>query len=213
MNGQNGSLSPGRFANDELHDAARYKITVVKTMKFTEFEKLVQSEFANGVLQLFFSQIVYRREYLGQYYPGYEIGLTVKSCKFLFVWEEGGGVMIAPPSSRFENTSEGWFSLGRIICFVTNQPFIWESPYQHIPRDDQIIQTLQAARKAVAPYVSQVISLFSSDEKVADWIFNYEEYEDEQFRLKYPSFYESYKQSKQKSKEKNNKSNISKDIQ
>ena len=181
-------------------------------MRYTDFEKLIQTEFANGVLQLFFSQIVYRREYLGQYYPGYEIGLAVKSCKFLFVWEEGGGVMIAPSSSHFENTSDGWFSLGRIISFITHQPFTWESPYQHMPHDDQIIQTLQATRKAVAPYVSQVISLFSSDEKVEDWIFNYEEYEDEQFRLKYPSLYESYKQTKQKSEQKNNKSNISKDI-
>ena len=181
-------------------------------MKFTEFEKLVQTEFTNGVLQFFFPQIVHRREYGGQYYPGYEIGVIVEHCKFLFVWEEGGGVMIAPLSSRFANTSDGWFSLGRIMCFITHQPFTWESPYHHMPHDDQIIQTLQAARRAVAPYVSQVILLFSSDEKVADWIFLYEEYEDEQFRLKYPSLYESYKQSKQKPKQKNNKSNISKDI-
>ena len=182
-------------------------------MRYTDFEKLIQTEFANGMFQSFIPQIVYRREYLGQHYPGYEIGLAVESCKFLFVWEEGGSVMIAPPSSRFEKTSDGWFSLDRIICFITHQPFTWESPYQHMARDNQIIQTLQAARGAVAPFVSQVISLFSNDEKVADWIYNYEEYEDEQFRLKYPSFYESYKQSKQKSKQKNNKSNISKDIQ
>ena len=121
--------------------------------------------------------------------------------------------MIAPPSSRFENTSDGWFSLDRIICFIIHQPFTWESPYQYIPHKDQIIQTLQDARRELDPYVSRVISLFSSDEKVADWIFKYEEYEDEQFRLKYPSLYESYKQTKQKSKQKNNKSNKSKDIQ
>ena len=180
-------------------------------MNFLEFEYLIQNEFLDGVLKPFSSNIAHRREYRGQYYPGYEIGVIVEHCKFLFVWEEGGGVMIAPPSSRFENTSDGWFSLGRIICFITHQPFTWESPYQHMPHEDQIIQTLQATRRAVAPYVSQVILLFSSDEKVADWIFNYEEYEDEQFRLKYPSLYESYKQSKQKSKQKNNKSNISKD--
>ena len=181
-------------------------------MDLIEFEYLIQNEFLDGVLKPFSPNLIYRRKLEGQYYPRLEIGVIVEHCKFLFLWEEGGGIMIAPLSNRFENTSDGWFSLDRIICFITHQPFTWESPYQHMHHDDQIIQTLQATRQAVAPYVSQVISLFSNDEKVADWIFNYEEYEDEQFRLKYPSLYESYKQSKQKSKQKNNKSNISKDI-
>jgi hypothetical protein len=165
-------------------------------MTFTEFESLVQNEFIRGVLEHFSPQIIHRREYQGQYWPGYEIGVRTLFCKFLFVWEEGGGVMIAPSSSDFENRSDSWFSLDRIIYFIKNQSFTWEAPYQNIPHDDQIIKTLQETRMALAPHVSGVISLFSSDEKVAEWIFNYEKYEDEQFRLKYPSLYEEYKRRK-----------------
>jgi len=166
-------------------------------MKFEDFEKFIQKEFMEAVLKPFSPYIDHRREHMGHYYPSYEIGVTTKLCKFLFAWEEGGGVMIAPLFSSFENTHDSWFSLDRILCSVTRQPFIWESPYESLPRDEQIISTLYATRKALAPYVNQIVLMFSSEETMSKWILYYEHYEDEQFKSKYPALYEAYKRDKQ----------------
>ena len=165
-------------------------------MKFEEFERLIRKEYIEGLLSPFSPYITHRREYQGHHYPGYEIGLNTKSCKLLFVWEEGSGVMIGPLPSSFENTHDNWFSLDRIVCFLSHRPFAWEPPYRNLSHDEQLTYNLQAIQKSSSPYINQIMSLFSNVEKMSECISSYENYEDEQFKLKYPNFYEEYKKRK-----------------
>lgn len=161
-------------------------------MKFQEFERLIQIKFIDGLLKPFPARIVHRREYKGQYYPGFEIGIIVDVCKFQFAWEESGGVLIGSLDSAFADNHSGWFSLERLICFLTHQPFTWKSPFEKLPRDEKIVATFHNLGKISAPHVSKLITMFSSQSNMAEWTEKYNEYEDEQFKLRYPSFYEEY---------------------
>ena len=166
-------------------------------MKFEEFEILIQEEFIDGVLKPYSPDIAYRNEYKGHYYPGYEIGVNIKSGKFLFLWEEGGGVMIGPVTSEYSYTQKGWFDLDRIICFVSDQPFIWDNP-SHLPHNEQIITTFRATKSAFIPHANQIIHMVSSIERVNQWINDYEDYEDRQLKIKYPSYYQQFTEQRER---------------
>ena len=162
-------------------------------MKFEEFEKTIKEIFLENTLRSFSPKIAHRREYKGHYYPGYEIGVNINTGIFLFLWEEGGGVMIGPPASSFGDAQTGWFSLDRIISFVSQQPFVWETPFQGMPRDKQIHATFRSLQEEFAPYANFIVSMVSSAEKVNEWAHDYEMYEAGQFKLAYPAYYEEYK--------------------
>jgi len=162
------------------------------TMKFEEFERLIHIEFIENVLRPYSPSIAHRREYKGQYYQGFEIGVVTDTCKFQFAWEEGGGVMIGSLTNTFTNKKSGWFSLDRILCFLAQQPFVWMSPFDGLPHDEKIVATFRHVQKSFAPYVNETIKMFSSPSRIAEWTQTYNVYEDEQFRLRYPSFYEEY---------------------
>lgn len=169
-------------------------------MKFDELENYIQKECLEDMLKPFSPYVAYRKEYRGQHYPGYEIGINTTFCKFLVVWEEESDVMIAPQSSNFENTRENWFSLERIVCFLTRQPFIWDAPYQPIPHNEKLIREFHVLKEQSIPYINQIVSMFSSSERMSKWLPMYEKYDDEQFRLKFPNFYEEYKRRKSERK-------------
>jgi hypothetical protein len=167
-------------------------------MQFTEYKEMIREEYIEDILLPFFPKLMHCREYKGHYYPGYEIGVNIKSGKFLFLWEEGGGVMIGPATSEYSNTQKGWFDLDRIICFVSDQPFIWDNPYHHLPHNEQIITTFHATKSAFIPYVDRIINMVSSIKKVNQWINDYEDYVDKQFKIKYPSYYKQFKEQRRR---------------
>ncbi len=161
-------------------------------MEFQDFINLIRKEYVNLVLAPYSPQVAYSREYSGHYHSGYEIGIKTKLCNFLFVWEEGGGGMVGPLTSSFRNTQDGWYSLDRIISFVTQQPFSYSQLKQTLSRRETIMNSIRQERKEFEPVAEKIMLMFSSKRNIQKWQEMYSQYEDEQFKIRYPKYYDQY---------------------
>lgn len=161
-------------------------------MKFQNFKELIQKEYIDSVLAPYVPEIVHTQQIQRRYHPRYEIGIKTEFCKFLFVWGEGAGGMIGPSTSCFQDIQSGWYNLGRIVSFVTQQPFKYLPLKQTLSHEEQLINSIYHERRAFEPVAEKIMLMFSSEENMHKWQKLYSQYEDEQFKIKYPKLYSDY---------------------
>ena len=157
-------------------------------MTADEFRLLIKKMFVDDLLKPYNPQMSWKHEYVKGPYAGYEIGVEVRSFRLMFVYEEpgGAGVMVGSPSSRFENTANGWFDLDRAIAFSLKKLFLWDDPYKGMSYDARIEAIFSATANNFSKSIDQIIDKFRSQSRVLEWESEYRSYEKDQVRLRYP---------------------------
>ncbi|MBT3315076.1 MAG: hypothetical protein HN390_10730 [Anaerolineae bacterium] len=161
-------------------------------MEFQDFKNLIQEEYIDTVLKLYFPEVVHIQKYKGRYHPRYELGIKTKHCNFLFIWGEGAGCMIGPLTSSFQDAQNGWYGLDRITSFVTQQPFNYSPLKQTLSHREQLMNSIYQERREFKPVAEKIMLMFSSKKNMNKWQEMYLQYENEQFRTKYPKHYDHY---------------------
>ena len=157
-------------------------------MEFVEFELLINILFLDAIIKSYSPQICHKLKYTKGYFAGYEIGVNISTCKLLFVYEEpgGGGVMVGSSSSNFEDSKDGWYDLDRITAYVSKRPFMWGDPHKGMPYDKKIVAAFSYTAKTFSPLLVDIMKMFRNKDSVKEWRIDYQKYEEQQVRLKYP---------------------------
>ena len=127
-----------------------------------------------------FKKYEFKVVYSEEYRPGYgwfKIGLESKTCRILFVREQGGGIMfLGPIDAPFNNEDDDrWVVALTLLAYLLKKKWDWRFLDKLHPKDSAFAWLSYNARE-LEPFCGQVLEMFRSSEIIAEWKPAYKKY-------------------------------------